>query len=54
MRFDATIIASIAGCEFDGDAKEIETKLHECGTKLEFNETHLIYLNEVTGFMFTS
>ena len=38
----------IAGCEFTGDeARSVEIGVHECGTLVQFNETHVIYANKV-------
>lgn len=36
-------------CQFPGDAQEIETPLERCGTKAYYNDSHIIYKNQVTG-----
>ncbi|XP_063689223.1 ZP domain-containing protein-like [Bolinopsis microptera] len=36
-------------CEFLGESQEIVTPLERCGTKAYYNDSHIIYKNQVTG-----
>ena len=38
---------SISECEFQGDSQEIITPLERCGTKAYYNDSHIIYKNQV-------
>ena len=37
----------ITDCEFKGDSQEIRTDLDKCGTTVSYNNTHVIYKNQV-------
>ncbi|KAL5270856.1 hypothetical protein ACHWQZ_G001503 [Mnemiopsis leidyi] len=38
-----------SGCTFPGNSTVIETPLERCGTKAYYNDSHIIYKNQVTG-----
>ncbi|XP_063676930.1 ZP domain-containing protein-like [Bolinopsis microptera] len=48
ISFD-TILLNDKECEFKGDSQEIRTDLDKCGTTVFYNNSHVIYKNQMIG-----